>query len=145
MCYRNRKEEQKSVLKLLKKRLIKDQINIEDIKSITLVDKEGTVWFQGFEDEFMILEKDNKTFLSEAAFHAKNENLWFLFKHGKLYKSIVKKDYTDLILLCYQTMLETVEQAKLIGARVIVEKVYNTELDYWNDDPWKTLFKNDFK
>ena len=142
MCYRDRKEEQEVVLSLLQERLIKEHINVKDIKPITLVDTEGVVWYQGFEDDFMILEKGNKTILFEIVSFAKNENVWYLLQHGKLYNFIEKKDYDELILLCHQTILETIKQAKMIGARIIVEKIYETEKDLLNDDPWKSIFKN---
>ncbi|MHA1488488.1 MAG: hypothetical protein ACTSRI_02400 [Promethearchaeota archaeon] len=99
MQFLDRKEEQRNELYILEDKLLKENINIKDVKSLMLIDKEGKYFFEDFEDDFLILTRNDKTILFEAIYNANDVHLYDLRMHGKLFKDQLKKDYDELILL----------------------------------------------
>ncbi len=123
MSDEERKRNQDVVLRLLEEKLKQENINLKDIQRLVLIDKEGDIYSENFEDIFFILTKNNTTILLDASFHAENSDVYFLLMHGALYKHLFKKDYGGLILVCYEIKQETVNQAENQGIKVITERI----------------------
>jgi len=122
MVYKDIVDEQDSVSRHLEEELMKKNININDIKRVRLVDKEGKIYFKDYEDIFLIFTKNDKIKIIEADFHAENEHVFFLLKHGEIYQDQFNREYDELILLSYEINQETINQAKSQGVKVIYKK-----------------------
>ena len=112
-----------AVLNLLKDNLIKETINISEIKKIYLFDKEGTIFYDNYSTDIDILIQDGKTVLIEVKSGADNRDINDFLKKSALFKLQYQKNYDALILICLEINQRNFEDAIRQGIKVIAGEI----------------------
>ncbi|MHA1755790.1 MAG: hypothetical protein ACTSVV_03400 [Promethearchaeota archaeon] len=112
-----------AVLYLLKDKLIKESINVSDIKKEYLTDDNGAVFVKGFMTDIDVVIRDGKIILIEIKTTADNRDVNDLIKKAELFKIMFKKDYDELMILCLEINETNYEFARRHNVNVIAGEI----------------------
>ncbi|MHA1335210.1 MAG: hypothetical protein ACTSPW_05605 [Promethearchaeota archaeon] len=112
-----------AVLYLLKDKLIKESINISNIKKEYLTDDNGAVFVKGFMTDIDVVIRDGKIILIEIKTTADNRDVNDLIKKAELFKIVFKKDYDELMILCLEINETNYEFARRHNVNVIAGEI----------------------
>ncbi len=112
-----------TILYLLKERLIQENIQSSSIKKEILIDKEGTVFWKNYSTDIDILIQNGKTILIEIKYYADNRDIFHLKKNAELYKTLLNKEYDELMFICLEINEVNLHQAEQQGVKVIAGSI----------------------
>ncbi len=107
------------IREILKTTLKLENIDPDKIDSITLLDKDGIVFYPGYNSDIDILIQNGDTILIELKASTGSQDIAHFLQNAKLYELLYQKIPTQLILASIRIKSETIRLAESKGIKVI--------------------------
>ncbi len=119
---RSGKSLEKSILNVLKDKLIQENIQSSEIKKVYLTDSEGLVFSKNATTDVDVVIEDGKTILVEIKYRPDQDGIEKFLNIAKLYKKI-KKPYDKLLIIALEIKRKHYDYANQKGINVISGKI----------------------
>jgi len=122
---RSGKALENTILELLNDKLIKENINTSEITREYLYDKEGIVFWRGYESGIDIIMQNGKIILIEIKYHATKNKIEKFVRNSKLYAHQFNKSFDELVMICLEVKSSVLRVAKQFGVKIISGSIIN--------------------
>ncbi len=119
---RSGKSLEKSILNILKDKLIQENIQASEIKKVYLTDVDGIIFSKNATTDVDVVIEDGKTVLIEIKYRPDQDDVERFLNIAKLYKSI-KKPYDQLLIIALEIKRKHYDYANQKGIKVISGKI----------------------
>ncbi len=119
---RSGKSLEKSILNVLKNKLIQENIQTSEIKKVYLTDSEGLVFSKNSTTDVDVVIEDGKTILIEIKYRPDQDGIEQFLNAAKLYK-LIKKPYDQLMIISLEIKRKHYDYAIQKGIKGITGKI----------------------
>jgi hypothetical protein len=116
---RSGKSLENTILAILNDEIIKENIDVSQIKKENLFDEHGAVFWKNYKSDIDILIQNGKIILIEVKYHASKHKIERFVRNSKLYTLQFKKDFDELVMICLEIKRSDLRIAKEFGVNII--------------------------